>query len=166
MHSLIYAKLLPLRHVNRLWRLLLLGSIRMDRNSKISVGSNLRTGRNVTVVLTGSCQLILGDDVYLGDNTSIRVYNSRVEIGSNCRIANNVVIASSNYSRSKIGALILTTGKSILIGRSCFIGSNVVISGGAVVHDFTDVGAGSYVGNDLLRRGLFLGSPAKWKREN
>lgn len=166
MLSLIYAKLLPLRFINRLWRLLLLGSMRMDRTAKISAGSNLRTGRNVTVVLSGSSQLILGDDVYLGDNTSIRVYNSRVEIGSNCRIANNVVIASSNYSRSKLGTLTLSSGESILIGRSCFIGSNVVVSGGAVVHEFSDIGAGSYVGNDLLRRGLFLGSPAKWIRDN
>ncbi|EGG93066.1 Galactoside O-acetyltransferase [gamma proteobacterium IMCC1989] len=66
----------------------------------ITIGKNLRLGRNVNVVVEEGCKLVLSDNVYLSDNVRLAVegkqkkifINEGVRIQYNCKINGDVTI--------------------------------------------------------------------------
>lgn len=53
----------------------------------------------------------------------------------------------------------------IVIGRGCWIGANVTIMPGVTIGDGCVIGAGSLVTNDCEPNGVYVGIPARRKKE-
>lgn len=69
--------------------------------------------------------------------------DARIIIGSGTQIANGVAIITANHDLQDITRH--AEGKDVVIGRDCWIGSNVVILPGVVLGEHTVVGAGAVV---------------------
>jgi acetyltransferase-like isoleucine patch superfamily enzyme len=115
-------------------------SILVDRNAKLSFGSaNLNFNSQIRVHMSVS----FGDDVYIGENVTIR--------------------DSDNHSIS-----CSTSPKSapIIIGNHVWIGINVTILKGVNISDGAVVAANSLVNRNVPPNTLVGGLPAKVLREN
>ena len=64
----------------------------------------------------------------------------------------------------------LDTGKSQIggahIGKNCFIGTNTVLQHGITIGDNVITGAMSLITKDISNNEVWLGSPAKFYKEN
>jgi len=70
-------------------------------------------------------------------------FDGRIAIGSGTYIAPNVGLITSNHDPTNLHEH--RAGRSIVIGRSCWIGMNAVVLPGVHLGDHTTVGAGSVV---------------------
>lgn len=129
------------------------GLILLDYNTKFSLhkSSHVTVGKNV--VSDGRCVIVadknavieIGDGVYFNEGMMISSKKSIV-IGSGCQFGPNVKIFDNNHCFDKIrGVLAKHSVEGILIGKNCWIASNVVILKGATIGDNCVIGAGCVV---------------------
>lgn len=81
-----------------------------------------------------------------------------IHIGQDSYIAAGAYILSHDYSRG----LHLNT----YIGKSCFIGINVIVLPGITIGDHVIVGSGAIVTKDVPSNCIVAGNPAKIIKEN
>ena len=116
--------------------------------------------------------VILEEGTYINRNYRIvSGRNSKVEIGSHCAIGRNFNCSSRTHDlvrptsdKSNLKHKIIE--KDISIGRSVWIGDNVLIKPGITVKDFAIIGANSVVTKDVGEFEIVGGVPAKHIRFN
>jgi acetyltransferase-like isoleucine patch superfamily enzyme len=131
-------------------------------------GTKVKLGKNVTffpnVVLWGGGTVIIGDNASIGDRTMIYVSpKDQVVIGSDTLIAANCFITDTEHNIAK-GELIRTQGtsfSSFSIGHDCWIGANVSVLEGSIIHDGAVIGAGAVVKGEIPENAIAVGVPAK-----
>jgi len=109
-------------------------------------------------------QIIIGDVVWIGSNTTIErsafkdtiiednvKIDDLVHIGNGCRIEKNTMITA--------GTII---SENVHIGSNCWIMPNVSIRNNIAIGSNVTVGMGSVVVNDLQSPGVYIGNPAHW----
>jgi len=107
----------------------------------------------------------IGQDVFIGGLTEIYAKGAKVVIGDRCDIGSFVTINCSDSHKKRVGLLDDVERKDITIEHDVFIGSHVVVKGGAhlghhcVVAAGTIVDAGSYPPYSLIH-----GNPTKVKK--
>jgi carbonic anhydrase/acetyltransferase-like protein (isoleucine patch superfamily) len=129
-----------------------------------------------TAVVLGD--LILGDDVSVWPQCSIRADMHRIRVGDRTNIQDNSVLHITHAGQFSEAGWPLTIGDDVTVGHSvvlhgCTIGNRVLVGIGSIVMDGVTVedevmiGAGSLVtpGKMLNRGWLYAGSPAKPVRE-
>ena len=119
-------------------RMKLLGDVIIHRGCFI--GDN-------TVIVRGSANesTIIGEESFIAPGTNI---GHGVHIGKRNHIANNVAFGGSSQ-----------TGVNVFVGCGCTISPGKKISNNLVI------GAGATVANHLTEEGVYVGTPAKKKKD-
>ena len=148
----------------------------------------LRDYRGVSPVLgarvyVDECALVIGR-VTLGDDASLWPFAvargdvNRIEIGARTNIQDGCVLHVVHDGPAVPGGLPLLIGADVTVGHRavlhaarigdrCLIGMAAVVLDGVVIEDDVIVAAGSVVppGTRLGSRGLYMGNPAKRRRD-
>jgi sugar O-acyltransferase (sialic acid O-acetyltransferase NeuD family) len=92
------------------------------------------------------------------------VINTGVRIGANCIINTSCTIDHDSYigNHSHISTATTING-NVIIGDDCFIGSGSIIKNGVNIYSEIIVGAGACVVNNIDKKGVYVGIPAKIK---
>lgn len=136
-------------------------------------GLKPKLGKNVYVAKTATVigDVILEDDVSVWPSAVIRADVAQIHIGRGSNVQDGVVIHVSKGLDCKIGAGVtlghLSHVHSACIHDDVLIGSGSIILDEACVHSNIMVAAGSLVApkKQLILSGLYLGSPALFKRD-
>jgi maltose O-acetyltransferase len=127
----------------------------------------VKVGRNVKVmnIRVEGVTLDIGDDTFIGSNTTITGGPSKVHIGKNCDISSNVSIVTGTHEiGSKYRAAGKETSKDIYIGDGVWIGYGSLILPGVKIGDGTIIAAGSVINRNIPDYVLAAGCPAQIKR--
>ena len=136
---------------------------------RIEVGNNVSMSAQMTIngrPQTRAPELIIGDNVVLGWLTGISV-GRRIVIGDNVMFGGRNSLFG--YSGHPLDAVARAAGEAesdaavgdIIVGRNCWIGTGVIITGPATIGENTIVAAGSVVTSDLPANVLAGGVPAR-----
>ena len=112
--------------------------------------------------------VIVDSSANLGEGVFILpgcVLDQNVTIGENVLLNTGCVIAHDSIvkSHSFLSPAVAMAGKSI-VGESCIIGINTTIIDNVTISDEIRTGGGSVVIENLDRKGLYVGVPARFKR--
>lgn len=139
--------------------------IKFGKNLKIFEPVNIyecEFGDNVTI----SPFVEIQKGVKIGNNTRVSSHSficELVSIGSNCFISHGVMFTNDLFKNGQTGK-ISKNWKKTSIGSNVLIGSNVTILP-VNICDNVVIGAGSVVTKDILKSGIYMGNPAKFKRK-
>ena len=115
-----------------------LGGVVIEKHCKI--------GSNVTIVRGSANEnTIIGEGTCMAHGTLV---GHGCVIGKNNHFANNVSL-----------------GGGVKICDNCFFSSGVVLSAGCTIQDIILVGSGGVLNGNIERSGVYVGVPAKWKKE-
>ena len=120
----------------------------IDDKASLIVGSNVIC-RNFENFHVSSGKLILHDGVFINNSCSFNCME-RIEIGSGTMMGEGVRFYDHDhiYTAEKIEKWQWTSAP-IIVGRDCWIGSNVTILKGVTIGDNTVIGAGCLVRKDI-----------------
>lgn len=120
--------------------------------NRVKLGANCSTMNSIFNVISG--EIHVGDDTIFGHNcmvlTGTHNFNNGIRISLD---------SSSNEDETP------TSGRDIIIGTGCFIGSGVTIIGPVEIGNNVVIGAGSVVTKSLPSRSFCAGIPAKLIKE-
>lgn len=149
---------------------LLEDGVKIDALSKggIEIGENFSLGRNSIIECTGVIRE-LGEKLTIGKNVGIAAnafisMRGPVTIGDDTIFGPNVAIHAENHNFDDIQKPIRMQGatrKGIIIGKDCWIGSNVKILDGVKIGDGCIIAAGAVVNKDIPNYSIAGGVPAK-----
>lgn len=116
----------------------------------------------------------IGKEVSLGQNTFV---GNNVSIGNKCKIQNNVSVYDNVFLEDEVfcGPSMVFTNvynprsgidrkadyKDTVVGRGCTLGANCTVICGVALGEFSFVGAGAVVKDDVKPYALMVGVPAK-----
>lgn len=102
----------------------------------------------------------IGQNVYIGGMSEINAKGARVSIGDHCDIASFVSINCADSHRKCIGLVDHVERRDIVLEHNVFVGSHVVIKGGASIGHHSVVAAGTIVdGGKIPPYSLVVGNP-------
>lgn len=160
-------------------------------SSKIKIGKNFSVGRNCYIDALSQNGLICGDNVSVGNNTTIELTGSLKVLGKGMIIGNNVGLGTHSRYGSGKGGLVIgddtilgnfvsihpenhnykdlnvpirlqgVNGIGVEIGKNCWIGAKVTILDGTVIGDNCVVAAGAVVKGEFPANSIIGGVPAK-----
>lgn len=101
-----------------------------------------------------------GKNIYIGGFSIVNAEGTTIEIGDNCDIASYVSINAADSHKRCLGINDEIERKPIKLGRNVFVGSHVVIKGGARIGEFSVVASGCMVdGVEVPPYSLVYGNP-------
>ena len=120
----------------------------INNKADLIVGSNVIC-RNFENFHVSSGKLILHDGVFINNSCSFNCME-RIEIGAGTMMGEGVRFYDHDhiYTAEKIEKWQWTSAP-IIVGRDCWIGSNVTILKGVTIGDNTIIGAGCLIRNDV-----------------
>ena len=160
-------------------------------SSKILASQNLVIGRNCYIDALSQKGLVCGNNVSIGNNTTIGLTGSLKILGKGMIIGNNVGLGTHGYYGSGKGILIIgddtilgnyvsihpenhnyenleipirlqgVRGIGVKIGKNCWIGAKVTILDGTIIGDNCIVAAGAVVKGEFPANSIIGGVPAK-----
>jgi UDP-3-O-[3-hydroxymyristoyl] glucosamine N-acyltransferase len=116
----------------------------LEQLGGVSIGQDCHIGSNITIVRGNA-----NENTEIGQGTCI-AHGSM--IGHGCRLGQNVHLANS-----------VALGGSVSIGARCFLGSGSAVSAGKTMVDEVILGAGAVLTESAIKKGVYVGVPAKWK---
>jgi acetyltransferase-like isoleucine patch superfamily enzyme len=136
--------------------------VNVKYGGKITIGNNCEFHEGVIIATYGG-------NIKIGDNCSFNPYtiiygHGNIEIKNMVRIAAHCVLIPGNHSFSDIHTPIMRqelSKKGIVINDDVWIGTNVCILDGVIIHKGCVVGAGSVVNKNLESFGIYAGNPVK-----
>jgi acetyltransferase-like isoleucine patch superfamily enzyme len=100
--------------------------------------------------------------VYIGPNCT---FYPNVKVGAYTMFANNVSVIGGDHNYKNVGVPIIFSGRiekgKTIIGKDCWIGSQVIIMRGVKIGDGAIIAAGSIVTKDVEPYCIYGGVPAK-----
>ena len=164
--------------------------VKFFNTSKIHFGKFLKLGRNVSISALATEGVFLGNNVSIGDYSSVIVSTSLNNVGQFIKIGNNVGIGEfaylggaggleigddciigqylschpENHNYQNTTTIIRNQGvnrQGIKIGKNCWIGSKVTILDGVEIGDGCIVAAGAVVTKSFPNNSIIAGVPAK-----
>lgn len=124
---------------------------------KIKTGKNLQFRKGFCLMIdTG--MFVVGDNVFFNHYCSVGIMNL-VTIGDGTIFGENVKIYDHNHIYSNPDKLIKYQGYTsapILIGKHCWIGSNVTILKGVTIGDNSVIGAGCVIYKDIPNNSIVI----------
>jgi acetyltransferase-like isoleucine patch superfamily enzyme len=125
-------------------------------------GRNCRFGKKTFISPRGG-QVILGDDVFLGERVIIQTNSQGViKMGNNVMIAPRVKIYASNHDLTGFPLNLKSeVGKDTTIGNNVWIGTSAIILAGVNIGENVVIGAGSVISKDIPPYSMAAGNPAK-----
>ena len=140
--------------------------LRRAVGENVTVGTGFSAGPNVATWAPRA--LLIGNDVYIGRNSTIQVDGI---IGDGVLIANNVgIVGRTDHDISELGTTIRRSSwvgnsperlsRRTVIGSDVWIGFGAVILSGVTIGDSSIVAAGSVVTRDVDSNCIVAGAPA------
>ena len=103
-----------------------------------------------------------GENVFIGAFSEVNAKGSKVSIGDNCDIASFVSINCADSHKLCIGLSEEIERKEIVLENNVFVGSHVLIKGGAKIGHHSVIAAGTIVdGVEIPPYSLITGNPMK-----
>ena len=126
------------------------------------VGRNVMIEQGARVVVSRSANLWIGDDVYIGKNSTLVAY-SDLRIGSRTLVGENVSIHTEDHGPpSRRGEF---AHSPVVIEEDVWLGAGVVVLRGSSVGAGSTVGANAVVNSVIPSGVLAVGIPAKVRRK-
>ena len=136
----------------RICGLLLKALYKVIYGGKFTWGKGFHVRKRFHATVEGAnASIRLGDNVAFNDGCSLHALDS-IEIGSETIFGENVKIYDHNHRFADPDVPIKDQGYStapVVIGRHCWIGSNVTILKGSHIGDNTVIGAGCVINGDV-----------------
>jgi acetyltransferase-like isoleucine patch superfamily enzyme len=136
----------------------------------ISLGNNVRIGKNVDVYVhpkqRGSKEFILkiGDNVHIGNYNIIAARNS-VVIEENVLLGPGVIIVDHSHRYEDVEVPVksqeVSEGGGVRIERDCWIGANAFVFPNVTIGRHAVIGANSVVKQDIPPFSVAVGAPAR-----
>jgi acetyltransferase-like isoleucine patch superfamily enzyme len=139
-----------------------------DRN-QIELTGKSSVG-NYSVIMAGAPQefippplLVVGNNVYIGDQVNLRAVGGVIKIGNDVLIANQVTIVASNHGTQLGKPMILQPWRrgDVLIEDDVWVGAGVVILPGATIRRGAVIAAGAVVRGEVPSNSIYGGIPAQ-----
>ena len=160
-------------------------------SSRIKFGRNFSVGRNCYIDALSQSGLICGNNVSIGNNTTIELTGSLKLLGKGMIIGNNVGFGTHCRYGSGMGRLLIgddtifgnyvsihpenhnykdqnipirlqgVRGIGVEIGKNCWIGAKATILDGTIIGDNCVVAAGAVVRGEFPANSIIGGVPAK-----
>jgi acetyltransferase-like isoleucine patch superfamily enzyme len=138
------------------------GPVEVRQGVHLDIGSNVIIGPGA--VFYGDGLISLGNNVQILDDFMVFASKSAgVSIGDNTLIGPRCYVNDSDHEKA-LGSDIISQGivsSPISIGKGCWIGANVTILRGAIIHDGAVIGAGAVVKGEIPANAIAVGVPAK-----
>lgn len=124
---------------------------------KLLYGSSFVLGRHTTwrkrfsVMIDKEAKVEIGDNCFFNNDCSINA-NRLIKIGDGAIFGENVKIYDHNHKFADLNMAIKDQGFSVsevVIGKHCWIGSNVIILKGSKIGDNCVIGAGVTVSGEI-----------------
>jgi|GEM_PF-494879 len=134
---------------------------------ELHVGNNVVLRRGINLEIDKSANVIIEDDVYIGDNNTI-ISKNRIHIGKATRVGNNTTFMDTDfhYMVNLANNIVKKCTTDVFIGKNNWIGGNCIIKKGTktpvgtiVAGPFTMLGK-DYI-NLIPEYSIIGGSPAK-----
>ncbi len=125
-------------------------------------GRNLIVGNDVTLSASKKAELIIGDNVGIGNRCQI-VCHKRISIGDGTILAPNVLIYDHNHifdSNGGVRQREFDDGE-VIIGNNCWLGAGCIILKDVHIGDKSVIAAGSVVTKDVPANCVVGGNPSK-----
>lgn len=117
----------------------------VDKTSYVYVGKKVISDGRCSIIVDKNARIEIGECVYFNEGMMISSKKS-VIIGEGCQFGPNVKIFDNNHCfNKKQGVMSKHRAESIVIGKNCWIASNVVILKGTVIGDNCVIGVGCTV---------------------
>ncbi|MFC6267101.1 acyltransferase [Frigoriflavimonas asaccharolytica] len=121
--------------------------------AKFSIGDHVSFRNYIHIILQDKAKLTIGNKVFFNNHCSINCLES-ISIGENTLFGENVKLYDHNHSyvRNENGLSVSHsefTTAPIVIGKNCWLGSNVVVLKGVTIGDNCIIGAGCVIHKDI-----------------
>lgn len=131
--------------------------------ARVFIGKNCALQQGTVLAASGKGQLVIGDNVYLGEYTIISS-RGRIEIGANAIIASHTFIVDFDHVFKDPARLIEDQGyeiRPVVIGKDVWIGAGCKILKGVEIGEGSVIGAGSVVTKNIPPFSVCVGVPAR-----
>lgn len=118
---------------------------------KLKIGKHVTFRKGFSVMIDKRGFLKIGNNVFFNNYCSLNV-NERIEIGDGTLFGENVRVYDHNHCYKNVDAPIKDQGFSsspVIIGKHCWIASNVTILKGVHIGDNCVIGAGCVIYKDI-----------------
>jgi acetyltransferase-like isoleucine patch superfamily enzyme len=163
--SLVYTLFLRLIGVKVGKKNLFYGSLNIrGYTNNIKIGNGCQFHNNVIIVSNENSNIIINDNVLVGDNCIINSMG-RISIGSNTMIAANCYIIDNDH-KYKDNTLFHKQGhviEDVIIGENVWLGTGSTVLKGVLIGKNSVIGASSLVNRNIPSNSLCAGVPAKVK---
>lgn len=129
----------------------------------IAIGDRVRIAKRCSVFGGPDNQLVIGNDVYIGMNTTIVGFWAKITIGNNVSMAQNVDImsASGPNASERLQRIFPIKKLEVEIGAHSWIGACAIIMPGVKLGEYCVVAANSFVNHSFPSFSIIGGNPAK-----
>lgn len=119
------------------------------RTSYIKFGKNVISDGRCVIILDENASVEIGDRVYFNEGLMLSA-KKYIKIGSGCQFGPNVKIFDNNHKFNREqGVLADHESEEIVIGKNCWIASNVTILKGVHIGDNCVIGAGCTIKENI-----------------
>lgn len=133
--------------------------------NKVDIGNKVRIYPGLRIEVHGDGgNIIIGDNVSIGQHVHITASGQNLLIGKNTTILGNVFITNIDHDYKEIGKHIMEQDFLIQrtqIGENCFIGYGAAIQAGTILGKQCVIGANSVVRGVYPDYCVIVGAPAK-----
>ena len=122
--------------------------IEYGKRIKICFSDSFRKGISINISPHGRIEI--GQNVFLNNQCSLNAHHL-IKIGDNSILGEGVKIYDHNH-RYNSGDLIIRQGfkeKPVIVGKNCWLGSNVIILAGTQIGDNSVIGAGCVIRENI-----------------
>jgi acetyltransferase-like isoleucine patch superfamily enzyme len=131
---------------------------------RIIIGNKVRIFPGSRLETHNSGQIVIEDDISIGQNLHLTSANESINIGRGTTISGNVFITNLDHDYQQIGLHILKQKyivKTTRIGENCFIGYGAVIQAGTILGKQCIIGSNSVVRGVFPDYCVIVGAPAR-----
>lgn len=137
-------------------------TIRISKNSKITIGNNVVIGKDVYINVKKNSELFIGDNVHI--NKGVRISSFKfISIGSNVLIASycNILDHNHKYDLQSPASTVYYDSAPIIIKEGAWLGTKVQVNKGVSIGKYTVVASNAVVTKNLEKSCVYGGIPAK-----
>lgn len=125
--------------------------LKLEYGNQLVLGKRLTNRSGLRITIAEKAKVEIGDNVFFNNDCSINA-KRRICIGDNCIFGEGVKLYDHNHRFRNQEIPVYKQGykeSEIMIGKNCWLGSNVVILYGTTIGDNCVIGAGCVVSGKI-----------------
>ncbi len=133
-------------------------------DGRLELGANVLLEPHVWLTTPAPARIRIGEGTFLNVGVMVAAVEL-VEIGAHCMLANGCFVSDGAHRFDDPDTPVpwqgFTTKGPTRIGDNCWLGANVVVTGGVTIGERCVIGANSVVTKDIAPFSIAAGAPAK-----